>query len=136
GLYAKRFPYDPSIRDPLFIRYPSWFAPNSIIDNQMALNIDFLPTALDAAGIHDTSLHFDGISLHDLYTGVKNRKEFMYESLREAPVGGFPTILAVRSFHYKYVFSSCQTTTEEFYDLERDSEENTNLIHSSQYAAI
>lgn len=135
GLYAKRFAYDPSIRDPLFIRYPAWFPPNSVIDDQMALNIDLLPTALDAAGIQDTSLHFDGISLHDLYTGAKVRKEFMYECLGDPSTGGLPTILAVRSFKYKYISSMCQTLVEEFFDLVDDPEENINLINNPQYAA-
>ncbi len=130
GLYEKRFAYDPSIRDPLFIRYPAWFAPHTVIDNQMALNIDFFSTTLEAAGIQDTSLHVDGISLHDLYTGAKTRTEFMYELL------GSLTILSVRSFQYKYIFSACPTSTEEFFDLINDPQENTNLIFNPQYAAV
>ncbi len=135
-LHTKRYAYDPSTRVPLFIRYPEWFAPQTVITDKMALNIDLTPTILEAAGIGYDSLHVDGVSLHDLYSGNADRKEMLYEYLGKSPVGGFPTILSVRSFQYKYIFSGCNSVTEEFYDLVSDPQENTNLIFKPAYAAL
>lgn len=135
-LHTKRYAYDPSTRVPLFIRYPAWFSPNSVISDQMALNIDLTPTILEAAGIGYDSLNVDGISLHDIYTGDTERKQMFYEYLGKSPNGGFPTMLSVRSFQYKYISSGCNTVTEEFYDLVNDPQENTNQIYNSQYSAL
>ncbi len=50
-LQGKIFPYEESMRVPIFIRYPKWFSDSTIIKNQIALNLDVSPTLLDAAGI-------------------------------------------------------------------------------------
>ena len=50
GLFDKRFMYEESLRMPFVIRWPGVIKPGSRID-AMALNIDFAPTFLDAAGL-------------------------------------------------------------------------------------
>jgi arylsulfatase A-like enzyme len=50
GLFDKRFMYEESIRMPFLVRWPAGIKPGSRID-AMALNVDFAPTFLEAAGL-------------------------------------------------------------------------------------
>ena len=50
GLYDKRFMYEESLRMPFLVRWPASIKPRARID-AMALNVDFAPTFLDAAGV-------------------------------------------------------------------------------------
>lgn len=118
----KEVALEESIRIPMFIRYPEWFAPGTVVTTDMAMNIDIAPTILDAAGIPDT-FNMDGMSMRTL-----DRKELFYEYFQRACK---PTLVAVRDFNYKFVSSRCANTVEEFYDLVNDPEENTNLINDS-----
>jgi arylsulfatase A-like enzyme len=49
GLFDKRFMYEESLRMPLLVRWPAVIRPGSTSD-AIALNVDFAPTFLDAAG--------------------------------------------------------------------------------------
>jgi arylsulfatase A-like enzyme len=50
GLFDKRFMYEESLRMPFLVRWPAAIKPGSRSDT-MALNVDFAPTFLDAAGV-------------------------------------------------------------------------------------
>ena len=50
GWYDKRFMYEESMRMPMLVRYPRRIAPGSAT-SRIALNVDFGPTFLDAAGV-------------------------------------------------------------------------------------
>jgi arylsulfatase A-like enzyme len=50
GLYDKRFMYEESLRMPLLVRWPAAVRPGSRAE-AMALNVDFAPTFLEAAGV-------------------------------------------------------------------------------------
>jgi arylsulfatase A-like enzyme len=50
GLFDKRFMYEESIRMPFLVRWPAAIKPG-IKSDAMALNIDFAPTFLEAAGL-------------------------------------------------------------------------------------
>jgi arylsulfatase A-like enzyme len=88
---GKLWPYEESIRVPIFLRYPAWFSPGTVITEQLATNADIAPTILDAAGISN-QYGMDGFSLHDLYTGSKKRDAFLIESIQTAndKTPGFP----------------------------------------------
>ncbi|MCY7410015.1 MAG: sulfatase-like hydrolase/transferase [Chitinophagales bacterium] len=135
NLQKKRLAYEESIHIPLFIRYPKWFQPNTIVEDEFAMNIDIFPTLLEAAGITDT-FNDDGISLHDLALKNVERKEFMYEYFSDTLFPAVPDIRAVRTFNYKYIWSSCDQTTEEFYDLQNDIKEDSNLIFKIEYQTV
>ncbi|HYV90356.1 MAG TPA: sulfatase-like hydrolase/transferase [Chitinophagales bacterium] len=131
-LKGKEIDYEESIRLPLFIRYPKWFAGGTLIDDEIASNIDIAATLLEAAGIPDT-FHTDGVSLHQLAIHVVHRKDFLYEF----PIGdGLPAIRAVRGLQYKYTKSYCNSGTEEFFNLLTDPHEDTNLINKASYSAL
>lgn len=67
GLFDKRFMYEESIRMPFLVRWPSAIKAGSRID-ALALNIDFAPTFLDAAGL-PRSTEMQGRSLLPLIRG-------------------------------------------------------------------
>jgi arylsulfatase A-like enzyme len=50
GLFDKRFMYEESLRMPFLVRWPAEIKPGTKRES-MALNIDFAPTFLDAAGL-------------------------------------------------------------------------------------
>lgn len=50
GMFDKRFMYEESLRMPFLVRWPAGIKPRTKID-AMALNVDFAPTFLDAAGL-------------------------------------------------------------------------------------
>lgn len=99
----------------------------------MVMNIDIAPTLIDAAGFNNPA-QMDGWSIHDITTGVKHRKQFMYEFYNKEECT--PTLHAVRSFEYKYVFNSCDNVVEEFYDLINDSLETYNKINIPSYQPL
>jgi N-acetylglucosamine-6-sulfatase len=131
-LEAKQLAQEESIRVPLFIRYPAWFAAGSTYLDKMAANIDIAPTILEAAGIPET-FNMDGISLKKLVDGQVQRPYFFYQYAGDY---GVPSIRAIRSLEYKYVKHYCNEVTEEFYDLINDPEENINHINDSSYETL
>ncbi|MGB3075690.1 MAG: sulfatase/phosphatase domain-containing protein, partial [Chitinophagales bacterium] len=128
--------YEPSIRIPLFIRYPAWFEPQSIIKDQFALNMDIAPTIYDAAGIDFTG-PMDGRSLRSLYDGTFSRQEYYYLMPHNSGDNNTTAIRCIRDQHYKYVHYTCFTdTVEEFFDMVNDSLELTNQINNSAYQSL
>lgn len=134
-LYRKRLPYEESIKVPLFIRYPKWFANDTVVTDKIALNIDIAPTILDAALIPNT-YNMDGVSLRLLYNDSIQRHEFMYEYIYYTDYPNTPSIRAVRDMHYKYIKSYCANNVEQFFDLVNDPHENTNLINTAAYQTL
>jgi hypothetical protein len=47
-----------------------------------------------------------------------------------------PDFRSIRTSHYKFNEYYCNKVTEEFFDLDNDPMENTNLINNSQYEAL
>ncbi|MBC8048120.1 MAG: sulfatase-like hydrolase/transferase [Fimbriimonadaceae bacterium] len=123
-----------SLRVPMFIRYPSWFEPNTVINNAIAANVDVPTTLLEIAGIENT-YGMQGLSLHDLATGEAERTEVMHE-LGNDVAGFVPNIRSIRSFEYVYSKHYCDEVTEELYDIINDPQENTNIVNDPAYATI
>ena len=118
-----------SFRVPLFIRYPKWFAANTVISDEIASNIDIAPTLLEYAGLPNV-YGFQGLSLHALSEGTLTRKNFFYETGWDPYVA---KLRAVRTLNDIYIRSYCKTTCEEYYDLTVDANEDSNLIFKGPY---
>ncbi len=123
----KRYPYEESIRTPLFVRGPG--VPTGKIGN-LIVNTDFAPTFAELAGASFPSA--DGRSFAPLLRGedppwrsavllegfgMKNRKR------------NLPAYEAVRTKTYKYV--EYQTGDKELYDLQNDPYELANTYESA-----
>lgn len=134
-LEGKTHAYEPSIRTPLFVRYPQWFAPGSLVKNQFATNMDIAPTVYEAAGINYEG-PIDGKSLRTLYDGTFSRQEFYY-LMYHTDQAGAPIKRSFRDQYYKYIHYTCNSdTVEEFFDMINDSLEITNLVNNSAYQSI
>jgi N-acetylglucosamine-6-sulfatase len=129
-MLEKMLAYEPSIKIPIFMRYPKLITPGKVVKRQMAMNIDIAPTILDFAGIPDT-FGMQGISLLKLMNGQVHRTTLLYEWHHQDCV---PDMRAVRSFNYKYIQYYCSDTTEEFFNLQNDPDENTNQIFNPAYS--
>ncbi|MCI0693001.1 sulfatase-like hydrolase/transferase [candidate division KSB1 bacterium] len=134
NLRDKRLAYEESIRIPLILRYPAWFAAG-LVPEQHALNLDIASTILEAANINDL-YRMQGISLHKLANGEAQRQIFLYEYFWDPAFPNTPAIRAIRTRDYKYVTYLKVEETDELYDLKKDSIEANNLVNDTNYSAI
>jgi N-acetylglucosamine-6-sulfatase len=130
----KRLAYEESIRVPLFVRYPPWFAAGAK-SQAFALNIDLAPTILEAAGIGDTR-QLPGFSLRKLANGEVQRKSFLYQYFFDSAVPMIPPMRAIRTPDFKYIRYFGPNAIDELYDLKKDSIESKNLIDSPAFASV
>jgi N-acetylglucosamine-6-sulfatase len=138
NLRDKRLAYEESIRIPLLIRYPKWFAAGGN-SNNLVLNLDIAPTLLEAAGINDFG-NMQGVSLRELANGGVFRKSFLYEYFWDPDFPNTPGIRAIRTqdfqYNFKYITYIDSDETEELYDLTNDPNEVNNLINHVEYADL
>jgi arylsulfatase A-like enzyme len=138
NLDMKRVAYEPSLRVPLFIRYPSWFAPGTVDSANFALNIDIVPTVLEAAQIPQT-FETDGQSVRNFYSGSAARNIFYYHYWYSTEGAWYklPAIHAVRDQHYILVNYGCsESIVQEFFDLQNDPMQLTNQINNAAFSGL
>jgi N-acetylglucosamine-6-sulfatase len=126
NLGDKRLAYEESMRVPLLARYPAWF-PSGTRSQTFALNIDLMPTVLDAAGV-SAARNLPGISLRRLATGAAQRNCFLYEYFPDLALPIIPPMRAIRTPDYKYVKYFGPNVIDELYDMRNDPIESNNLI--------
>jgi N-acetylglucosamine-6-sulfatase len=129
GLIDKRVAYETSIRVPLLMQCPELFKGGTVVD-EMVANIDIAPTIMEAMGLA-TPAHMDGQSCVDLAKGldVPWRDHFLYVYYWEKNFPQSPTVFSLRSDRFKYTTYYGLWDTDEFYDIQADPNEQTNLIH-------
>ena len=130
GWFDKRFMYDVSMHTPLLARWPGHIPANSI-NNNLVQNIDFAPTILDFAGIK-TPGWMQGVSLQNIMIGKQeklSRKYLYYHYYEYSKDHTVLPHLGIRGERYKLIYF--YTVNEwEFYDLEKDPEEQNNLVNN------
>lgn len=133
GLIDKRHAYEESMRVPMLARCPEIIQPGTQL-NQMIQNIDVGPTILAMAGI-ETPAQMNGRSFLPLLQGESVadwRQRIYYEYYWESAYPQTPTIFAVRTDTYKYIFNQGVWDPNELYNLETDPAEVNNLIKSPE----
>ncbi len=136
GFYDKRDAFEESIRVPMLAYAPGLIAPETTV-TQMVQNIDIAPTLLDLAGVQPpASAHMDGRSFLPLLQGqsVSWRDSILYEYYWEWNFPATPTVFAIRTERYKYIFYQGVWDHDGFYDLKTDPHERHNLIDVPAYA--
>lgn len=137
GLAGKWFPYEESIRVPLFIFNPAEKEKNrGKRMKEIVLNIDIAPTILRFAGIEKKE-GMQGEPLQKTWMKPDGhwRKMFFYEHRFHHP--GLPKSEALVSIDYKYInYYELADSSREFYDLRQDRREIDNLINSVEYHDI
>jgi arylsulfatase A-like enzyme len=132
----KRFAYDESLRIPLLLRYPKLGLKGKVVD-EMVLNIDFAPTALDFAGepVHP---RMQGCSWKPLLVGAARdwRRSFYYEYFVDSTFPKIPPVQALRTETAKLIVYPGHEDWTELYDLRNDSFETNNLVRLSESAEL
>jgi arylsulfatase A-like enzyme len=125
ALGGKGVPYTPSIRVPLFMRWPTGSVGIGQKDGRVAANVDVAPTILDAAGV-DPGYEMDGRSLLDTWT----RDRMFFESW-PSPGSPAPQWASIRTNDYQYVeyytFGG-DVSFREYYSLQDDPWQLHNLL--------
>jgi len=135
GFYDKRDAFETSIRVPMLAYAPGLIAPGTRVE-QMVQNIDVAPTVMEAAGVPvPPSAKMDGRSFLPLLTGknVPWRDHILYEYHWEWNFPATPTLFAIRTNRYKYIYYYGVWDHDGFYDLETDPLERHNLVHVPAY---
>jgi arylsulfatase A-like enzyme len=131
GLIDKRHAYEESMRVPLLVWAPGFVKPTSTVE-QVIMNVDIAPTFLDIAGIAKPK-NMQGNSFAPLLKGenIPWRNRVFYEYYWEAAYPQTPTIFAIRSDRYKYIYNHGSWDINELYDLQNDPYEMNNLIRDT-----
>ena len=130
GLIDKRQAFEESMRVPMLAWAPGLIKPGGTI-RQMVMNIDIMPTVLDAAGVKAPADHkVDGQSFLPLLRGesVPWRSEVYYEYYWEWNFPQTPTQFALRTDRYKYIHFYGLWDRDALFDLKTDPKEEYNLI--------
>ncbi len=139
GFYDKRDAYEPSIRVPMLARAPGLIKAGHVVTH-MVQNIDIAATVMDAMGAPlpptlAAARKFDGTSFLPLLAGkdIPWRDHILYEYHWEWNFPATPTLFAIRTDQYKYVYHHGVWDIDAFYDLESDPIERHNLINVPAY---
>jgi N-acetylglucosamine-6-sulfatase len=135
GFYDKRDAFEESIRVPMLAYAPGMIKPKMKIAG-MVQNIDIAPTLLEAAGLQTPkTTNMDGQSFLPLLRGesVPWRDHILYEYYWEWNFPATPTVFAIRTDRYKYIYYHGIWDHDGFYDLQTDPHERHNLINVPTY---
>ncbi|MGH2808889.1 MAG: sulfatase family protein [Actinomycetota bacterium] len=123
GLSGKRYPYLPSTRIPLLMRWPGRVAAG-FRDRHLVATIDIAPTILDAAGITpDDAYPIDGHSL----LGNRSRDRLLLEFEPEGGLWPWASTITRRYQYIEHYADSGRALFHEYYDLRRDPAQLRNL---------
>lgn len=132
GLYDKRFMYEPSIKMPFLVRWPGVVKPGSV-QGALAINPDFAPTFLDAAGSRVPD-DMQGRSLLPLLKGQRPadwRTSFYYRYYHDPGHHNTRAHYGVRTETHKLIYY-WKKDQWELFDLRSDPEELHNLYNDSE----
>ncbi|MEK6238174.1 MAG: DUF4976 domain-containing protein, partial [Planctomycetales bacterium] len=135
GFYDKRDAFETSMRIPLLAWAPGNLKPGRTVP-EMVQNIDLAPTVLNAMGLPpEAAKDMDGRSFLPLAQGrqVAWRKHILYEYHWEWNFPATPTLFAIRTPRYKYVYYHGHWDIDSFHDLQTDPLERHNLISVPGY---
>ena len=133
GWYDKRWMYEESLKMPLIVKWPGVTKPESVNKN-LVQNLDYAETFLEIAGAAVPD-DMQGRSLVPLLKGetVSDWRNSIYYHFYEYPsVHMCPRHNGVRNERYKLI-QIYEFGEWEFYDLEKDPDESTNVYNDPAY---
>jgi arylsulfatase A-like enzyme len=134
GWYDKRFMYEESLRMPFVARWPGVIKPGTRSE-RFALNVDFAPTFLEAAGLKAPA-DVQGRSLVPLLRGATPRdwRTTMYYRFYHTGHNQVQPHWGVRTDRHKLIYFN-RLDQWELFDLQLDPGEMNNVYADSSYAA-
>jgi arylsulfatase A-like enzyme len=136
GLYDKRFMYEPSIRMPFIVRWPGQVTPGTVQDS-LAINADFAPTFLEAAGLKIPE-DMQGRSLWPLLKGQRPadwRTSFYYRYYHDPGHHNTRAHYGIRTETHKLIYF-WKKGQWELYDLRNDPDELHNLYDEPSQQSV
>lgn len=136
GLYDKRFMYEPSIKMPFLVRWPSVIK-SGTVQNALAINPDFAPTFMDVAGL-PVPQEMQGRSLLPLFKGERPadwRASFYYRYYHDPGHHDTRVHFGVRTETHKLIHY-WRKDQWELFDLRNDPEELRNLYNQPEQQAL
>ena len=131
GFYDTRDAYEESMRVPMLAWAPGLIKPGTVV-TQLVQNIDVASTFLDSAAVTapTNAPAMDGRSFLPLLTGraVPWRDHILYEYHWEWNFPATPTLFAIRTDRFKFIYHYGVWDKDGFYDLSTDPVERHNLI--------
>ncbi|MCH2142940.1 MAG: sulfatase-like hydrolase/transferase [Phycisphaerales bacterium] len=128
GWYDKRFMYEPSLKVPLLMRWPSVIEPGTRI-KELVQNLDFAPTFVEISGAKPPmdAVPMAGASLTPLLTGdhATWRDAVFYEYYEPMP-HAVAAHIGIRTDRWKLMYFP-DLESWEFFDLHTDPEEMHNI---------
>ena len=136
GLFDKRLMYEPSIRVPLLLRFPSRVKSAQVNSREMILNIDVAPTVLELAGV-PVPPWMQGRSFLPLLEEKQTawRDAFLYEYYEYPAEHCAPKNRGIRTEEWKLIHFWEQPEDWELYDLRNDPDEMNNLFRQREQQA-
>lgn len=134
GLIDKRVAYETSSRVPMLMQCPELFEAGSVVEEVVA-NIDIGPTIMNAMGIKKPR-HMDGDNFLPLAQGkpLPWRDYFLYAYYWEQNYPQTPTHFSLRGDQFKYTTYYGVWDTDELFDIQKDPNEQVNLVHDPKFA--
>lgn len=121
GLWYKMSYFESSVRVPMLVSYPKWFAPHRVSQNVSTL--DILPTLCDLVGTKPAAtLPMDGVSMLPHLKGEEGHDTVFAEYTGEGTVR---PLLMIRRGPWKYI--TCPADEPQLFHLQRDPQELDNL---------
>jgi len=136
GWYDKRFMYEESIKMPFLVRWPGVIPPGTT-QPAIALNVDFAPTFMEAAGL-PVPPDIQGRSLLPLLRGLRPpdwRTSMYYRYYHDPGDHNTRAHYGVRTETHKLLYF-WKKNQWECYDLLKDPEELHNVYSDPAYAAV
>jgi arylsulfatase A-like enzyme len=129
GLYDKRFMYEPSVRMPFLLRWPS-VANAGAVQQAMAINPDFAPTFMDMAGL-TVPADMQGRSLVPLLAGQRPtdwRTSWYYRYYHDPGDHNTRAHYGLRTETHKLIYF-WKKDQWELFDLVKDPDELHNIYN-------
>jgi arylsulfatase A-like enzyme len=135
NMFDKRFMYEESLRMPLLVRWPKRIKPGSV-SQHMALNVDFAPTFLDAAGMK-VPADMQGRSLLPVLQGKppKDWRTSMYYRYYHPGHHNVAAHYGIRTQRYKLIYFN-KLDQWELFDLQKDRLEMRNEYNNPAMSKI
>ncbi|MFD2537764.1 sulfatase [Sphingobacterium chuzhouense] len=132
GWFDKRFMYEESFRTPMLVRLPGVIQPNTKL-NSLVMNVDIAPTLLELAGV-DKPQDMQGKSFLSSLTGKKGKsRKHMYYHYYENGEHAVSPHFGVSDGRYKLIRFYKRIEGWEFFDLEKDPNELSNVYGQKEY---
>ncbi|MEO1857797.1 MAG: sulfatase [Rubritalea sp.] len=136
GFYNKQWMYEPSLHQPLLVRYPSSILAGSVHES-MVNHVDLAPTLLDFAGLAIPG-DLQGCSLKPILEGKADKvREVSYYHFYDHGER-LPEMVGVRTDRYKIIHYPGMTKPYqwELFDLKKDPDEIQNLYTNPEYREL